>query len=232
MMEHATKLEVKNMGNITNIEGATFGRLSVIERVENTKAGKVRWKCLCLCGRFSVVIGAKLSGGWTKSCGCLQKEMARKANKTHGKAKSREYSSWSGMIQRCTNNKRKAYPRYGGRGIKVCAEWLNSFESFFEDMGERPKGRTLDRIDNEGDYEASNCKWSTAREQKLNQRPCKHYREAVAYSPCGDKYSIKKGGVSKFARENNLHKSALLRVLDGRVRATGGWTGSYIGNET
>lgn len=213
-----------------NIEGLTFGRLFVVERSENTKAGKARWKCLCSCGEFSVVVSSHLKSGWAKSCGCLQKEMARKANTTHGKVKSREYSSWNCMIQRCTNKKRKAYPIYGGRGIKVCDEWLNSFEQFLRDMGERPKGRTLDRIDNEGNYEARNCKWSTPSEQKINQRPCKHYREGIMYSPCGDKYHIKKGGVNSFARDKKLHRSSLMRVLNGKARHTNGWTGNYIGN--
>lgn len=131
------------------------------------------------------------------------------------------------MIQRCTNPNRKAYKNYGGRGITVCDSW-SSYDVFLKDMGERPAGKTLDRIDNSRGYYKGNCKWSTPREQKLNQRPCSKYRSAILISPTGVGYYIPKGGGSKFATDMGLNKSAYFAVLSGKYKHTSGWTGCYI----
>ena len=93
-----------------------------------------------------------------------------------GRKTSPTYNSWQGMRQRCTNNNARAYRNYGGRGIKVCERWLNSFSNFLEDMGKRPEGRTLGRIDNDGDYEPSNCRWESTAQQGRNSRHCETCR--------------------------------------------------------
>ncbi len=111
----------------------------------------------------------ELRRGDTKSCGCWNIDHNREIHTTHGRAKTKEHYIWVAIIQRCTNPKCKAYKNYGGRGIRVCERWM-SFENFFEDNGECPPGLTLERIDNDGHYESSNCKWDTRKVQAWNKR--------------------------------------------------------------
>ena len=158
-----------------NIIGHKFSRLTVISECENrTLQGKVQFNCLCECGNIIKTVGSKLKSGHTKSCSCLQKEkvkMNKELNKTHGLSKTVMYYTYMTMISRCYNVKNKAYKNYGQRGIKVCDRWLNSFEFFLEDMGEKPtKQHSIDRINVNGDYEPCNCKWSTRIEQENNKR--------------------------------------------------------------
>lgn len=152
--------------------GMTFGRLQVLGCVENIK-GKAAWLCLCSCGSKTVAIGSQLRNGRTRSCGCLQRDVAKELfsrPRVHGRMRSGEYASWRGMIERCSNPKHISYRNYGGRGIAVCEKW-KTFSGFFEDMGPRPVGKSVDRINVNGNYEAANCKWSTRKEQNCNKRP-------------------------------------------------------------
>ncbi len=156
-----------------DITGQTFHYLTAIKPIGSSKGSGVIWECLCKCGKTTNVTTKSLRRGNTKSCGCLNSErvIARnKAGALHGMTKTRTWISWDSMIQRCTNPEHKSFDNYGGRGIKVHPAWLDEFSTFYKDMGERPAGTTLDRINSAGDYEPGNCRWATPQEQGNNRR--------------------------------------------------------------
>lgn len=147
-----------------------YGRLKVLKIVTSGKHSKV--ECLCDCGNTKIVFLGNLKRGKTNSCGCLYKE-TRGIPRSHGDAKvqAREYIAWKSMKQRCYNKKNKEYENYGGRGITICDRWVKSYENFLEDMGRKPTPQhSIDRIDVNGNYEPSNCRWATPYEQRMNQR--------------------------------------------------------------
>ena len=153
------------------LEGKEFGRWTVLRRVENNKYGRSMWLCRCECGEEVVVDGGSLTKGATKSCGCYRYEIVKTLHRTHGMSYSQEYNSYNAMKQRCYYIKNKAYKYYGGLGVSVCSRWLESFENFYEDMGDKPSPtHSIDRIDCFGNYEPGNCKWSTQEEQANNKR--------------------------------------------------------------
>ena len=168
--------------------GRRHGRLVVIRRACNTITGRAQWLCDCDCGTRTVVSGKNLRTGNTRSCGCLRVAQGKATGKrglsrTHRHCtggyegrKSPTYGTWQGILQRCTNANRPEWMNYGGRGIGICERWRNSFEAFLADMGERPTGRTIHRINNDGNYEPGNCKWATYFEQNAvgNKRTGKH----------------------------------------------------------
>lgn len=151
-----------------DVSGQTFGRLTAVRRVE--RRGKdSRFLCRCICGVETVVTLGNLRKGHTKSCGCANREATSAANSTHGLSKTRVYRIWSGMRNRCFNRNNKRFPYYGGRGISVCDRW-SGFESFLEDMGFPEEGQSIDRIDPNGNYEPSNCRWVDMKTQCRNKR--------------------------------------------------------------
>lgn len=154
---------------INNIIGKRFGRL-VVKAFSHTNKNRAScWYVKCDCGKIKVIRGVTMMTGKAMSCGCLQKENMSKRTYKHGMTESATYHCWEAMKDRCLNPKNPAYKNYGGRGIKICERWM-SFENFLADIGEKPKGKSLDRMDNNGNYELSNCRWATVEEQWNNKR--------------------------------------------------------------
>lgn len=159
------------MGSFIDLTGHRYGRLTVIERVGKNNTGQTTWKCVCDCGKEIIVVGARMRFGSVKSCGCLQREMASLANKTHGMTKSKLHVDWRAMRKRCFCKNDKAYKDYGGRGITVCDEW-NDFMAFYEWSMNNGYSEelSLDRIDNDGNYCPENCRWTDSITQGNNKR--------------------------------------------------------------
>jgi len=160
--------------------GDKFGRLTVrseFRRYDTNRNGRAdRWlRCVCECGNSGEYQLRKVVSGHTSSCGCLVHDTVKVLHLKHGETKdgvvSAEYEIWTGIIDRCCNPKHSAFHHYGGRGIRMCNRWRNSFEAFLHDMGRRPSGRhSIDRINVDGDYEPGNCRWATIKEQRRNTR--------------------------------------------------------------
>ncbi len=167
------------MTRASDLVGKRFGRLMTIKRGNSNKWGRSVFICECDCGAVKSIYGEHLSRGLVKSCGCFRVDFGREiglTNSTHMMTNTPEYRAWANMKDRCYNSGNKLFRRYGGRGIRVSTRWLDSFESFFADMGKRPSpDHSIDRWpDNNGDYEKDNCRWATRSQQQRNKNSFKH----------------------------------------------------------
>lgn len=194
------------MSKSNNLKGKTFGKLRVIDKIGSNKHQKTVWNCKCVCGKEISVTGSDLVRGHSQSCGCARKEAIRRfnvSNKTkHGYAKHPAYNIRKKILDRCYNPENKNYHQYGGRGIIVYEEWINNPEAFVvwaENNGYK-KGLQIDRIDNNGNYEPANCRWTTSKINNRNRR---------------DNVLITIDGVTKnqieWAEELNVHYSTIWR---------------------
>jgi hypothetical protein len=201
------------MSNTGDFTGHRFGRWTVLGLSDKRTDGERWWRVRCDCGGESTVRGVVLYRGSSKSCGCLRRERVSQRQTTHGRSRSAEHVSWKSMLMRCLNPSSPDFQNYGGRGIAVCERW-RSFELFLADMGERPAGYSLERIDVNGDYEPNNVRWATCAEQAVNRR------NNIRYEIDGRQLT---------AREiADLYKVPLAR-LSKRLRL--GWSASRAVNE-
>lgn len=187
------------MPNFIDLTDQRFGRLVAVKRVGTGLPAA--WLCQCDCGATKEVGGRHLRAGKIKSCGCLSREMSLARFTTHGhgrNGKSRTYLTWLAMKRRCYTPSDSAYPRYGARGIGVCAEWRNSFEAFLADMGESPAGLTLERINNDKDYSPANCRWATRTEQANNRRSSRFVE-----------WNGKRQTIANWSRETGIKQSTI-----------------------
>lgn len=194
-------VQPKGGRRIVNHAGKRFGRLIAIsfEGFKNGK-GNALWSCLCDCGQYKITSSSKLVAGVTASCGCYAKECRLK----HGMLNSPEYRSWCHAKGRCCNPTDAAYEDYGGRGITMCQEWQDSFQAFYDHIGPRPKGRSLDRIDNEKGYEPGNVQWATHKQQTRNQRTnhrITHDGETLTIAEWAERTGIKYATIHKRIEE-------------------------------
>jgi transcription initiation factor TFIIIB Brf1 subunit/transcription initiation factor TFIIB len=176
-----------------NLIDQKFTRLTVVLEAGRDKSGHILYHCICDCGEPRIVSGSDLKGDIIQSCGCLAKENLIQRNTTHGMYHSRENGVRKAMIARCTNPNHPDWENYGGRGIKICDRWRYSFENFYTDIGPIPPGMTIDRKDNDGDYEPNNWRFATRKEQANNTRKnhiIKHDNEELTISQWADKKRV------------------------------------------
>lgn len=190
------------------IAGQTFGRLTLVRILDQRAPDKHilgLWRCEC--GTETSVAISRVKNGYAKSCGCLGPELSRVRARKHGMRDSKEYSSWGAMKSRCLDPANKDYPRWGGKGVTICAEWVESFEVFFAHIGPRPPGTTLDRIDNTKNYEPGNVRWASSSEQAANRSDS--WRVHIA----GNTYD----SVDHAARALAVSGTTIIRWCDGYV---------------
>lgn len=184
---------------VVDLVGRVFGRLTV-ERLDHVSREGAKWQCSCSCGNKTVVTGNALRKGTCTSCGCLRSELGRARATTHGQTGTHAYTVWRGMRERCGLSSHKSFEAYGGRGIRVCDRWENSFETFLSDMGQPPSARhSIERVMVDGNYEPGNCIWATPAQQARNRRT------SVFYEFHGKQLVIKDLAVASGVPEQTLY---------------------------
>lgn len=199
---------------LIDLSGQRFGRLVVMAREGN------KWVCHCDCGRETRVEGISLRSGRTRSCGCFKRDVEPEVNRTHGMTRSGAWRSWVSMRQRCLDRQQPAWPRYGGRGITISPEWM-SFENFYADMGDRPVGMSLDRIDVDGGYSRENCRWATITTQARNKRTNRrisYQGRTLTLVEWANKFGLSSGALaSRLARHNGSVDAVFSRLAERRA---------------
>lgn len=192
--------------------GKRFGMLTVVERDHGVDMTGAYWSCKCDCGSIKTVRGTALRQGLISACGCIRRGVGRKTMTKHGNYGHPLYNTWHHMMNRCYKAKGGDLEMYQNRGIKVCDRW-HDFKSFANDMGERPPNKSLDRRDNDGNYEPSNCRWATAKEQANNTRKTLMFDwdgKRRSLSSLCDQYKKKKATVWARMKRGMTLKDALL----------------------
>ncbi len=217
--------------------GNTYNRLTVISRAENTKAQCVQWLCKCSCGVLTKVTAALLRSGHTKSCGCLQKENAGKRLTSHDLSRSSTYGIHRAVLSRCYNPNNSKYHNYGGRGITVCDRWREpapqGFLNFLEDMGERPDGVSIDRVDNNLGYSKENCRWTDSTTQAYNQRKSVRNSSGVVGVVWWKTRSVWRARIQYLGKEIHLgYFDNFSDAVSSRKEAELKYYGCYRDNET
>ncbi len=197
-----------------DITGERYGQLIVICRA-SAAGERLKWKCKCECGAQKTINGSAIKSGKTTSCGCAFTERAGKMNFRHGKYKSRAYSVWEGIIQRCNNQKSTAYENYGARGISVCPEW-SQFQQFYKDMGDPSENTTIERNNNNLGYSKENCRWATRPEQDRNRRTSINItieKETLCVAQWAARIGVSKGTIYSRIKAGKDPQSALMASL-------------------
>ena len=219
------------MGGLIDLTGQKFGKLTVLRFSKFDSNYSSIWECLCECGNTAHVHTYVLRKGYSKSCGCSKNSAISAANKRHGMIDTRFYHIWQNMKNRCINTKHNAYKHYGERGITVCNRWLK-FENFYGDMYESYQlhvkefgeiQTSIDRIDSDGNYESSNCRWATQKEQNSNRRNNRKFK-AISYE--GIEYIS--NNQTQFAKEHKLQQGNISLCLNKQRISTKGWVFEYI----
>lgn len=193
------------MYKINDLTGKRYGRLTVIRFEDMDKHSDSRWLCKCDCGNEKIVKGKCLKSGDTKSCGCAKLERVKTMSTKHGLGKTRLHTIWLDMKSRCLNSRSSNYERYGGREIKICEEWANDFVSFYNwsILNGYKEDLSIDRINNNGNYEPFNCRWATIEEQANNKR-----------SSCWIEYKGERKTIAQWSVSLNISDKALRHRID------------------